>query len=182
MGTQYSALTPEDIGFVNDQPLFYIASASGQEVNLSPRGFACARIIDANTMIFLDYPGSGDRTARDIRDNGEVTVVFNAFKGAAKILRLFCKGELIEKDHKEFKGSMTLFDEEEQMVRRIVRLHIYAVENSCGMGVPKMQLQHQRKGLQKWIKSMNEKGSLQAYMDEHATAPNLKDLDEATLV
>lgn len=182
MGKQYSALTPDDIDFINDQPLFYIASASGQEVNLSPRGFECARIMDANTMLFLDYPGSGDRTARDIRDDGEVTVVFNAFKGAAKILRLFCKGELIEKDNKDFKASFTLFDEEETMVRRIVKLHIYAVESSCGMGVPKMQLQHQRNGLQKWIKSMHEKGSLQAYMDEHAIAPNLKDLDQERLV
>ena len=177
MGIQYASLTPEDIEFINDQPLFYIASASGQEVNLSPRGFECARVIDANMMIFLDYPGSGDRTARDIRDGGEVTVVFNAFKGAAKILRLFCKGELIEKEHAGFSEYLSLFDEEEKMVRRIVKLHIYAVESSCGMGVPKMQLQHQRSGLQKWIKSMYEKGSLQIYMDEHAIAPSLKDLD-----
>jgi len=176
MGKQYKVLTPENMEFINQQHLFYIASASGQEVNLSPRGFDSAKVIDERTMVFLDYPGSGNRTARDIDAGGEVTVVFNAYSGPAQIVRLFCKGELIEKGSEVFKQYFSLFDVDEVLIRRIVKLNIYAVESSCGMGVPKMQYQKQRTGLQKWIVSMDENNELQTYMDEHEVPPKLDDL------
>ncbi|MGB6019961.1 MAG: pyridoxamine 5'-phosphate oxidase family protein [Sulfurimonadaceae bacterium] len=176
MGKQYKVLTPEDIAFIKAQHLFYIASASGQEVNLSPRGFDSARVISESRIIFLDYPGSGNRTARDIRAEGEVTVLFNAFSGPAQIVRLFCKGVLIEKEDQKFEEYFSLFDEESDFVRRIVELNIYAVESSCGMGVPKMQYQKERTGLQKWISSMAEQGDLQTYIDDHDVPPKLDDL------
>ncbi|MGB5965649.1 MAG: pyridoxamine 5'-phosphate oxidase family protein [Sulfurimonadaceae bacterium] len=176
MGKQYKVLTPEDIAFIKAQHLFYIASASGQEVNLSPRGFDSARVISESRIIFLDYPGSGNRTARDIRAEGEVTVLFNAFSGPAQIVRLFCKGVLVEKEDQKFEEYFSLFDEESDFVRRIVELNIYAVESSCGMGVPKMQYQKERTGLQKWISSMAEQGDLQTYIDDHDVPPKLDDL------
>ena len=176
MGKQYKRLTQENIAFINAQHLFYIASASGAEVNLSPRGFESAKVLDEETMIFVDFPGSGNRTARDIRAGGEVTVVFNAYSGAAQIVRLFCKGELIEKDDSFFDEYMGHFEVDVKLVRRIVKLNIYAVESSCGMGVPKMQYQKERTGLQKWMRSMDEKGELQAYIDEHEVPPKLEDL------
>jgi len=176
MGKQYKVLTPENIAFINQQHLFYIASASGKEVNLSPRGFDSAKIIDESTMLFLDYPGSGNRTARDVRAGGEVTVVFNAFSGPAQIVRLFCKGELIEKEDAQFDDYFSLFDADKKLIRRIVKLNIYAVESSCGMGVPKMQYQKQRTGLQKWMVSMDEKDELQTYINEHETPPKLDNL------
>lgn len=173
MGKQYAALTSEDIDFIKAQHLFYIASASGREVNLSPRGFDCARVIDANCMIFLDYPGSGNRTARDIRADGEVTVLFNAFSGPAQIVRLFCKGALIEKEDPKFETYFSLFDEDRSRVRRIVELNIYAVESSCGMGVPKMQYQKERTGLKKWIAKQVEEKTLDDYLAAHETPPEL---------
>ncbi len=176
MGKQYSALTPDDIAFIKAQHLFYIASAGGHEVNLSPRGFDSARVIDERRLIFLDYPGSGNRTARDIRADGEVTVLFNAFSGPARIVRLFCKGVLIEKDDPKFEGYFALFDEDVALVRRIVELNVYAVESSCGMGVPKMQYQKERTGLKKWIAKQAEEKTLQTYMSEHETPPDLNDL------
>ncbi len=176
MGKQYKVLSAEDIDFINKQHLFYIASASGQEVNLSPRGFDSVRVIDNRCIIFLDYPGSGNRTARDIQNGGEVTVVFNAFNGPAQLVRLFCKGVLIEKEDPKFLRYFSLFNEEVGHVRRIVELNIYAVESSCGMGVPKMQYQKERTGLQKWIGSMAEQGSLQAYIADHDVPPKLDDL------
>ena len=177
MGKQYKLLTQEDMTFINAQHLFYIASASGSEVNLSPRGFDSAKVIDEKRLIFLDYPGSGNRTARDIRADGEVTVVFNAYSGPAQILRLFCKGRLVEKEDAAFKGYFSFFDEDINMIRRIVELNIYAVESSCGMGVPKMQYQKERTGLQKWIASMDKSGELQGYIDAHELPPKLDNLE-----
>jgi len=178
MGKQYKSLTAEDIEFILKQKLFYIASCSDKEVNLSPRGFDCVSVLDENSLLFLDYPGSGNRTARDIKNAGEITVVFNAFDGSAKILRLFCKGELIEKHDFEFNKYFENFDEKREYIRRIIRLNIYAVESSCGMGVPKMQYQKDRSGLKKWIKAQSEDGTLKNYIEEHEVPIDLSTLKD----
>lgn len=176
MGKQYKSLTEDDIAFINDQKLFYIASCSDAEVNLSPRGFDAIYVEDQNSLIMLDYPGSGNRTARDIKNSGKITLVFNAFEGSAKILRLFCEGELIETYDFEFDKLFEHFKEKREHVRRIIRLNIQAVESSCGMGVPKMKFEKERSGLKKWIKSQAEEGTLKTYIQEHDTPPNLDDL------
>ena len=177
MGSQYKSLTQEDISFIAEQKLFYMASASGQEVNLSPKGFDSIHILAPDRMLYLDYPGSGNRTARDIRADGEVTLVFNAFSGSAKILRLFCKGRLVEKSSSQFMTYLNHFSGvAPEHVRRIIILNIYAIESSCGMGVPKMEFIKERTGLKKWIESEIEKESLESYIQEHETPPNLSDI------
>ena len=113
MATLQKSLRVDDIDFIKRQKLFFIASVSVAEVNLSPKGYDCLRVIDDKTLLFMDYPGSGNRIARDIRHGGEVTVLFTAFEGLPKILRLFCKGELIEKNDREFEQLFSLF----QMVK-----------------------------------------------------------------
>ena len=173
MGKQYRSLTDEDIAFIEKQHLCYIASCSDSEVNLSPRGFDSIRVVDANTVVLLDYPGSGNRTARDIKRGGKITLLFNAFSGPARILRLFCKGELIEKYDFEFPKYFELFDERREYIRRIIRLNVEAVESSCGMGVPKMEYQKDRSGLKKWIKAQHEDGALKSYIESHEEPPSL---------
>jgi hypothetical protein len=69
MGKQYKELTPENIEFIKEQKLFYLASCSGTEVNLSPKGFECIEVLNAHSLLYLDYPGSGNRTARDIKND-----------------------------------------------------------------------------------------------------------------
>ncbi len=178
MAKQYKTLSSDDIEFINKQKLFYIASCSGKEVNLSPRGFECLHVLDKQSILFLDYPGSGNRTARDIKDDGEITVVFNAFSGSAQLLRLFCKGQLIEKYDFEFNKLFEHFNEKREYVRRIVRLNIYTIESSCGMGVPKMQFQKERSGLKKWIKAQSEDGTLKNYIQEHDEPVDLSQFKE----
>ena len=79
MGKQYKQLKEKDIAFIQEQKLFYLASCSGAEVNLSPKGYDSIRVLDASTLLFMQYPGSGNRTYRDADAGGEVTLVFNAF-------------------------------------------------------------------------------------------------------
>ena len=178
MGKQYRYLTEHDSHFIKDQQLFYIASCSGQEVNLSPKGYDCIRVLDRETLLYMDYPGSGNRTARDIDAGGEVTVVFNAFEGKPKILRLFCKGELIGKDDKEFTAYMKHFGESTDMIRRLIKLNIYAVESSCGMSIPVMRFEQVRNELRDWAVKQNENGKLQQYIEDHNTPPDIRNLGE----
>lgn len=176
MGKQYRYLTENDMAFIKEQKLFYIASCSGREVNLSPKGYDCIRVLDKETLLYMDYPGSGNRTGRDIEADGEVTVVFNAFEGKPKILRLFCKGELIEKTDAYFPVYLDHFGESPDLIRRLIRLNIYAVESSCGMSIPVMSYEHDRNELRDWAVKQNANGTLDDYIEGHAVPPILDDL------
>lgn len=167
MGKQYKSLTDKDIEFIKVQKLFYIASCSGKEVNLSPKGYDSIRIVDANKLLFMSYPGSGNRTHRDAKNDGEFTLVFNAFDGVAKILRLFCKAKVVENKSEKFAEYIKLFTQKESVVRDIFELNIYVVESSCGMSVPHMEYKNDRNELSDWALEMDNKGKLEEYKEKH---------------
>ena len=174
MGKQYASLTDTDIEFINNQKLFYIASCAKNEVNLSPRGYDSIHIIDNNTFYMMDMYGSGNRTARDIRDDGEITLVFNAFEGSPKILRCFCKGEVISKDSKEFKNISIHFNESVDVIRQFLKFKIYAVETSCGMGVPVMEFKEQREHLRKSLAKIYKNDNLDEFVKKYESPASLK--------
>jgi len=174
MGKQYKALKEEHIDFIREQKLFFVASCGGAEVNLSPKGYDTLRVTDSNTAVYLDYPGSGDRTARDIEAQGSVTIVFTSFTEKAGIIRLFAKGELVEKDDARFGGYIRLFDiQDTGPVRRIILYHITAVESSCGESVPFYEYLGERETLRGWAVKMHDKGKLPGYIKDHRVPPEL---------
>lgn len=176
MGKQYKTLKLSDIEFIKEQKLFYIASSSGKEVNLSPKGYDTIRVIDNNSLVFLDYPGSGNRTFRDTANNGEFTLLFNAYSGKALILRIFCTAQLVEKNSQSYKEYLDLFDEKESLVRNFFLFNIYAVETSCGDSIPYMEYKEERSDLKTWASKMDKNNKLDAYTEAHAIPPNMKDV------
>lgn len=176
MGSQYKTLKDSDIEFIQKQKLFYLASSSGKEVNLSPKGYDSTRVLDNSTLVFMNYPGSGNRTYRDATNNGEFTLVFNAFEGKAKILRLFCKAVIVDAKSEKFAEYLKLFEEKESLVRDFFEFSIYAVESSCGESVPKMDYVEERKSLKNWVVKMDKNNKLQDYKANHITPPDLKSL------
>ena len=73
MGKQYKALKDKDKDFIEKQKVFYIESSSINEVNISPKGYDTLRVLTDNSVVFLDYPGSGNRTYTDTVNDGEFT-------------------------------------------------------------------------------------------------------------
>ena len=176
MGKQYKSLTDKDIEFIKEQELFYLASSSGKEVNLSPKGYDTIRVVNESTLVFVSYPGSGNRTYNDTLSNGEFTLLFNAFEGKAKILRLFCKATAIRTKSQAFDKYAQLFDVKENLIRNIFEFYIYAVESSCGESVPYMEYVGERTSLKDWAAKMDENGKLEKYKLDHMTPPNLDTL------
>ena len=180
MGQRYDSLTQDDKEFIAQQKLFFIASASnGGEVNLSPRGYDVFRILGDNEVLFLDYVGSGNRTARDIQSDGEVTVVFCAYEGSPKILRLFCKGEVVDK---EDKVARSYFPEQDFTgMRQFIKLCIYCVESSCGMSIPFFEYQGERDTLREWCIDGEKAGRIEAYQEKNGTPPDLNEFRQRNL-
>ncbi len=176
MGKQYKTLTDKDIVFIKKQKLFYIASCSSHEVNLSPRGYESLHVINPTSLYMIDYLGSGNRTARDISEDGKVTLLFNAFEGDPKILRCFCKGEVILKESEEFNSASQYFSEDMNAIRHIFKFSIYALETSCGMGVPIMEYKQDRDEVQKYALKMSKQGMFNKYVQDHIQPPDLHKL------
>lgn len=175
MGKQYETLTKDDIKFIQVQKLFYIASCSNKEVNLSPKGYNSIKVLSDNQLIYLDFPGSGNRTARDIENKGKITLLFTAFEGSAKILRLFCKGSLINRNSEEFKYYATLFpDFTPDALRRFILFDILTVESSCGLSVPYFQYQGNREELKNWAEEKANNKKIEEYIEKRKTPPDIR--------
>jgi hypothetical protein len=171
MGKQTASLNDQDKVFIAEQKMFFIARSSGKEVNLSPRGYECFRIIGNNEAVFLDYAGSGNRTARDSDADGEITVMFCSFDSAPMILRLFCKGEVIDKNEPQLREKFNSSDL--RGMRQFIKLHIYCVEHSCGMSVPIYEFKSNRSDLKEWCQDEDRSGRLDEYIDNHRVPVDL---------
>ena len=102
--------------------------------------------------------------------------MFNAFENAPKILRCFCKAEVIGKEDDDFRSASALFKEDSLAIRQIFRFKVYAVETSCGMGVPLMTHQEERSGVRDYALMMAKNGKFDQYVNDHKSPPNLHDL------
>lgn len=62
-------------------------------INISPKGYSTTfTSIDSNTAWYLDLTGSGNETISHLNENGRITIMFLAFEGPPKIVRLFGTG------------------------------------------------------------------------------------------
>jgi hypothetical protein len=134
----FDKLEPEHIDFISRQKIFFVGTNSKEEApNVSPKGAEPLKIIDNRTAAYLDYHGSGNRTALDIAEGSPVTIMFCSFDKKPLILRLFCKGRVIRDGETEFAEILRLWEREpSNNIRQVFRLDVYSVQTSCGWGVP----------------------------------------------
>ena len=112
MGRTYDGI---DVGlkhFLETQPVFFVATAplSGDGLlNLSPKGLDSFRVLDPHTVAYLDLTGSGVETIAHLRENGRIVLMFCAFDGPPKIVRLHGRGEAVEPDDPRFPALAARF-------------------------------------------------------------------------
>jgi hypothetical protein len=142
----YPSLNENHVEFITSQPLFFVASApwAGEHINLSPKGHPSRTfsILGPNTVAYLDATGSGCETISHVYENGRVTVMFCSFGSSPQIMRLFCRGRVVEKwdrYYQELRAKMATENGDDVDVtgaRAIIVLKIKKVQTSCGFGVP----------------------------------------------
>ena len=158
MGKTYGELSDSLNEFISRQKLFFVASApldANGHVNLSPKGLDSFRVIDARTVAYLDLTGSGIETVAHVKENGRLSIMFCALEGAPKIVRLYGRAEVIERDHPEFASLLALFPAR-MGTRSIIRVALERVADSCGYGVPVFEFREERSTLIDWA---DKKGS-----------------------
>lgn len=124
--------------FIERQPMFFVATADVDgRVNVSPKGVDSLRVLDDNTIRWLNLTGSGNETAAHVEATGRMTLMFCAFEGNALILRTYGNAKVYH-PHDEQWDEVSAGFENFAGSRQIFDLSIDLVQTSCGSGVPLM--------------------------------------------
>jgi hypothetical protein len=118
-------------------------------VNVSPKGpGGTLRVLDERTVAYLDVIGSGAETIAHLRENGRIVVMFCAFEGPPRIVRLHGTGEVVLPGDPRYEPLIDEAAFEEATVpearRAIVVVDVTRIGSSCGYGVPLMDYAGER--------------------------------------
>ncbi|KZV88548.1 hypothetical protein EXIGLDRAFT_678810 [Exidia glandulosa HHB12029] len=140
MGKVFDSLSPDLIEWAQKQKMFWVATAplsSDGHINVSPKGIEGTFHIEGpNLCWYEDLSGSGVETIAHLRENGRITIMFQAFEGAARILRLYGTGTVHEFGTPEFERLLPT-DKRHISARSAIVIDVHRVSTACGWGVPK---------------------------------------------
>lgn len=158
MAKLFPAITPELRAFIEKQQMFFVGSApldAQGHVNLSPKGLDCLRVLTPSRVAYLDLTGSGNETSAHLRENGRITLMFCAFAGPPRILRLYGQGHTVLPSSAEWPELRPIFGDYPG-VRQIIVAEIARVQTSCGFAVPRYDFVAQRSTLIDYNSSKGE--------------------------
>src|SRR4051794_24541584 len=137
--------------------MFFVGTApSGDDghVNVSPKGGAnLFRVTGPLGFAYVDLMGSGIETIAHLRENGRIVLMFCAFAGPPKILRLHGRGVPIQQGDPGFEAALGAFDitdEQHRAVRPVIDAPATRIADSCGFVVPKMAYEGERDQLYRY--------------------------------
>lgn len=157
------------------QHLFFVATApsgDGGHVNCSPKGSESFHVLGPKQVCYIDFTGSGVETIAHLQDNGRIVLMFCAFEGGPRIVRLHGKGEVLRPDHEDFASLLQQFGQRTLGVRAVLRIDVSRISDSCGYGVPIYKYERDRETMAKWADKKGEDGVAQYWRDK-----NLDSLD-----
>jgi hypothetical protein len=167
MGKVHQLISPEMHSWITLQRVFFVATAplSGAgHVNCSPKGGDTFRVLGEGEVAYADLMGSGVETAAHLQENGRIVVMFCAFEGPPKIVRLHGAGEVVYPADERF-GALAAHFPSLPGLRAVIRIDVSRVSDSCGFAVPFFDYVENRDALDSWAEKKGPEG-LSAYRDE----------------
>ncbi len=168
MGEVFPRIDDDLRDWIAQQPLFFVATApldAAGHVNCSPKGLDSFRVLGPNRVAWLDLTGSGAETIAHLKENGRIVVMFCAFTGPPRIVRLHGAGRVHELGDEAFDGLRTAFPELPG-ARAVIDIEVARISDSCGYAVPRMRLEGDRDVLDRWARRRGEDG-LRDYRARH---------------
>jgi len=158
MSKSYDGITPELSHWIEQQRLFFVATAplAGDGlINCSPKGMDTFRILGPQEVAYLDLTGSGIETVAHSRENGRIVFMLCAFEGPPKIVRLHGTSEVFLPGSPEYDLLSPLFPAYPGR-RAVVRVRLARISDSCGFAVPQYRFAGHRDTLVRWSESKGE--------------------------
>jgi hypothetical protein len=164
MSKQLENIDSELTAWIHKQRIFFVATAPHSpngHVNVSPKGGESFRVLGLREVAYQDYTGSGAESAAHLRENGRIVIMFCAFDGAPKIVRLHGRGSVITPDHSRFSELSSLFPPHPG-TRAFIHVAVSRVSSSCGYAVPFFDFRGHRDALDCWSATQGPE-KLEAY-------------------
>jgi hypothetical protein len=169
--------------FIEAQPMFFVATApsgDGGHVNLSPKGGRnLFRVTGPLGFAYVDLMGSGIETVAHLRENGRIAIMFCAFEGPPKIVRLHGVGHPVQQGDEGFAELLATFGvlhEQRPAVRSVITVDVERVSDSCGFVVPQMDYVRERDQLYRYADNRLRKEGPDA-VRAYVSANNAESID-----
>ena len=154
--------------FLDAQRVFFVATAplaSEGHVNLSPRGYDSLRVLGPRHVAWVDLTGSGAETIAHLRENGRITLMWCAFEGPPRIVRIHGRGHVRDIDDPRLAPLLPAISG----ARAIIEVEATRISDSCGYAVPLMEFVGERQRLLDWADSKGPE-ALEEYRREKNAA------------
>lgn len=175
MSSMFPAMLDQHIDFIKAQQMYFVATAGAEGlVNLSPKGMDSLRVIDKNTVAWLNLTGSGNETAAHVLENGRMTMMFCSYDKKPLILRLYGQAQAIHPRDEQWQDLYDLFPDYVG-ARQIFVLDISLVQTSCGYAVPYYEFVGERDMLLKSAEKRGREGIKQYWADKNQLSLDGKD-------
>jgi len=154
----YEKLSDDLIEFIEHQKIYFVGTAANDgTINISPKGWDTLRVLSPNRIVWLNITGSGNETAAHLLQNERMSIMFCAFDGNPKILRLYGKAKSIHPRDAQWNELSALFDTH-AAARQYVDFAVEMAQTSCGFGVPFYDFRQERDNMGRWIAAKGDDG------------------------
>ena len=146
MGQLFEEIDESLRRWIEAQPMWFVATAplaADGRVNVSPRGSDSFSVLGPHRVGWVDLTGSGVETIAHLRENGRICVMFCSYDKRPRIVRLHGRGWVALPGSAEFDEVVALHPPHPS-TRAVVVVDVARVSDSCGWGVPMMELVGER--------------------------------------
>ena len=142
MGEVFDGVDARLAGWIAAQPMWFVATAplaADGHVNVSPRGQDSLSVLGTHRLAWVDYTGSGVETIAHLRENGRITLMWCSYDRRPRIVRVHGRGTVARPGGPAFERVVALHPPHPG-TRAVVVVDVDRVSDSCGWGVPVMDL------------------------------------------
>jgi hypothetical protein len=146
VGKVYDGIDEQLEKWIAGQPMFFVATAplaADGHVNVSPRGHDSLSVLGRYRVGWVDFTGSGVETVAHLRENARICLMWCAFAGRPRIVRAHGRGTVALPGEPAYEEVVALHPPHPS-TRAVVVVDVERVSDSCGYGVPLMELQGER--------------------------------------
>jgi len=132
--------------WIAKQPVWFVATAplaADGRVNVSPRGHDSLSILGPHRVAWVDYTGSGVETIAHLRENGRICLMFCSFDNRPRVVRLHGVGHVALPGEPQY-DDVVARHPSHPSTRAVVVVDVTRVSDSCGYGVPVMEMVGER--------------------------------------
>ncbi|MDX8367228.1 pyridoxamine 5'-phosphate oxidase family protein [Cytobacillus sp. IB215665] len=134
------------------------------------KGYDSLKVVNNQTISYVDLAGSGNETANHLQDNPRITFMWCSFEQKPPILRAYGYGKVIKKYTAQYYTWMEDYYPNilSESARQVFVVDIEAVQTSCGFAIPIMEYVNDRNTLSEWTKNKVSQGKLDEYIQKMA--------------